>query len=129
MVRECKGEFMLADRRYCYPLTMADAANPHPINSEARSSTCAPFSFTVFERIFKAFRLPAAMRTDNGVPFAYAIKMDAVSLPTHRYPFVRNGQIPGVDVVKASGHKWVVAAGAQKQPCVLGPITYGAQVL
>jgi putative transposase len=33
---------------------------------------CEPgfYAFTVFERIFKDFGLPAAIRTDNGVPFA-----------------------------------------------------------
>jgi transposase InsO family protein len=36
----------------------------------ALSSTRASLAFTVFERIFKEFGLPAAIRTDNGVPFA-----------------------------------------------------------
>jgi putative transposase len=65
-----KGEFMLADRRYCYPLTVTDAASRYLLCCEALSSTCASLAFTVFERIFKDFGLPAAIRTDNGVPFA-----------------------------------------------------------
>lgn len=28
------------------------------------------FAFTIFERVFKEFALPVAIRTDNGVPFA-----------------------------------------------------------
>jgi putative transposase len=47
-----KGEFMLADRRYCYPLTIT--------------------AFAVFESVFKEFGLPRAIRTDNGVPFAFS---------------------------------------------------------
>jgi putative transposase len=65
-----KGEFMLADRRYCYPLTVSDAASRYLLCCEALSSTRASLAFTVFERIFKDFGLPRAIRTDNGVPFA-----------------------------------------------------------
>jgi len=65
-----KGEFMLADRRYCYPLTITDAASRYLLCCEALSSTKEASAFTAFERTFKDFGLPAAIRTDNGVPFA-----------------------------------------------------------
>jgi putative transposase len=65
-----KGEFMLADRRYCYPLTITDAASRYLLSCEALSSTQGQYAFTVFERVFKDFGLPKAIRTDNGVPFA-----------------------------------------------------------
>jgi putative transposase len=65
-----KGEFMLADRRYCYPLTITDAASRYLLSCEALSSTKGKYAFTVFERVFKDFGLPKAIRTDNGVPFA-----------------------------------------------------------
>jgi putative transposase len=65
-----KGEFMLADQRYCYPLTITDFASRYLIGCEALSSTKAPYAFTVFERLFKDFGLPKAIRTDNGTPFA-----------------------------------------------------------
>ncbi len=65
-----KGEFMLADRRYCYPLTVTDFASRYLIACEALSTTKEAYAFTVFERVFKEFGLPAAIRTDNGVPFA-----------------------------------------------------------
>jgi putative transposase len=65
-----KGEFMLADRRYCYPLTVTDAASRYLLGCEALSSTKGKFAFSVFERIFRDFGLPQAIRTDNGVPFA-----------------------------------------------------------
>ena len=67
-----KGEFMLADRRYCYPLTITDAASRYLICCEALSGTGAEMAFTVFERIFREFGLPQAIRTDNGCPFASA---------------------------------------------------------
>lgn len=65
-----KGEFMLADRRYCYPLTISDFASRYLISCDALSTTKAVYAFSVFERAFKDFGLPRAIRTDNGVPFA-----------------------------------------------------------
>jgi len=65
-----KGEFMLADRRYCYPLTISDFASRYLISCEALGTTQEAYAFVVFERAFKEFGLPRAIRTDNGVPFA-----------------------------------------------------------
>jgi putative transposase len=67
-----KGEFMLANRRYCYPLTITDFASRYLLTCEALSTTKEKFAFTVFERAFKEFGLPQRIRTDNGVPFASA---------------------------------------------------------
>ncbi|HEY3786394.1 MAG TPA: helix-turn-helix domain-containing protein [Steroidobacteraceae bacterium] len=50
-----KGEFMLADRRYCYPLTITDFAGRYLISCEALKSTRAMYAFTVFEQTFKDF--------------------------------------------------------------------------
>ncbi len=65
-----KGEFMLADRRYCYPLTVTDFASRYLIACEALHTTKELYAFAVFESAFKEFGLPRAIRTDNGVPFA-----------------------------------------------------------
>jgi putative transposase len=65
-----KGEFMLADRRYCYPLTISDFASRYLVACEALSTTKESYAFSVFEAAFKQFGLPRAIRTDNGVPFA-----------------------------------------------------------
>src|SRR5436309_6555692 len=65
-----KGEFMLADRRYCYPLTISDFASRYVFACEALSTTKEAYAFSVFEAVFKQFGLPRAIRTDNGVPFA-----------------------------------------------------------
>jgi putative transposase len=65
-----KGEFMLADRRYCYPLTITDYASRYLITCDALSTTREVYAFPVFERAFKDFGLPITIRTDNGVPFS-----------------------------------------------------------
>jgi putative transposase len=67
-----KGEFMLGNRRYCYPLTITDFASRYLLTCEALGTTQEKFAFTVFERTFKEFGLPHVIRTDNGVPFASA---------------------------------------------------------
>ena len=67
-----KGEFMLANRRYCYPLTITDFATRFLITCDALATTKEMYAFTVFERTFQEFGLPRAIRTDNGVPFASA---------------------------------------------------------
>lgn len=65
-----KGEFMLGDKRYCYPLTITDYASRFLLCTEALSSTREDFAFETFTRIFKEFGLPRSIRTDNGIPFA-----------------------------------------------------------
>ena len=67
-----KGEFLLANGRYCYPLTITDFASRYLIACEALSTTKARYAFAVFERAFQEFGLPHAIRTDNGIPFASA---------------------------------------------------------
>ena len=65
-----KGEFMLGNRQYCYPLTVTDYSSRFLLACEGLESTQSTFAFTVFERVFKEYGLPQAIRTDNGVPFA-----------------------------------------------------------
>ena len=65
-----KGEFMLADQRYCYPLTITDFASRYLLCCDALGTTKEMYAFTVFERAFRDFGLPLSIRTDNGVPFA-----------------------------------------------------------
>ncbi|MBL8198846.1 MAG: IS481 family transposase [Gammaproteobacteria bacterium] len=65
-----KGEFLLGSKQYCYPLTVTDYRSRYLLACEGMASTRSDFAFSVFERAFKDFGLPAAMRTDNGPPFA-----------------------------------------------------------
>ena len=65
-----KGEFQLADKRYCYPLTVTDHASRYLLLCEALASNREDSAFLAFERLFKEKGLPRAIRSDNGVPFA-----------------------------------------------------------
>src|SRR5258707_3913656 len=60
-----KGEFLLGNRHYCYPLTVTDHASRFLLTCEALSSTCEDYAFTGFERLFKERGLPANIRSDN----------------------------------------------------------------
>jgi transposase InsO family protein len=65
-----KGEFKLGNGRYCYPLTVTDHASRFLLLCEALESTAEDTALTAFEQLFLERGLPAAIRSDNGVPFA-----------------------------------------------------------
>jgi transposase InsO family protein len=65
-----KGQFMLGNHKYCYPLTITDYRSRYLFACEGLESVKEKGSFSVFERVFRDFGLPAAIRTDNGVPFS-----------------------------------------------------------
>ena len=67
-----KGEFLLGNKRYCYPLTITDYASRYLLACDSLESTKEKFAFTTFERVFKEFGLPKVIRTDNGLPFSSA---------------------------------------------------------
>lgn len=67
-----KGQFMLGNKKYCYPLTITDQRSRYLLACEGLESVKETGAFPVFERTFKEFGLPTAIRTDNGVPFASA---------------------------------------------------------
>jgi transposase InsO family protein len=67
-----KGEFKLGNKTYCYPLTVTDHASRYLLLCEALQSTREDLACTAFDRLFRERGLPAAIRSDNGVPFASA---------------------------------------------------------
>jgi transposase InsO family protein len=81
-----KGEFMLADRRYCYPLTITDFASRYLIACEALHSTKEAFAFSVFESAFQEFGLPKARLSVlprlNAVRMALSLLAAPSSAPT-----------------------------------------------
>ncbi len=65
-----KGQFRTGNRLYCYPLTIADQHTRFLLECRGLLSTQTVTAKPVFERAFREYGLPVAMRTDNGVPFA-----------------------------------------------------------
>ena len=74
-----KGEFMLADRRYCYPLTVTDYHSRFLLCCEGLQSTKEVTALGVFEHLFREYGLPKRIRSDNGVPFASAHALHGLS--------------------------------------------------
>jgi transposase InsO family protein len=64
-----KGAFKLGNDRYCYPLTVTDHASRFLLLCEALDSTREEPAIAAFQHLFER-GLPAAIRSDNGVPFA-----------------------------------------------------------
>ena len=65
-----KGQFRTGDRRYCFPLTIADHHTRYLLACRGVLSTQTIVAKPIFERVFREYGLPIAIRTDNGVPFA-----------------------------------------------------------
>ncbi len=65
-----KGHFRTRDGLYCYPLTIADQHTRYLLACHGLLSTKGVEVRPVFERLFREYGLPDAIRTDNGVPFA-----------------------------------------------------------
>lgn len=74
-----KGEFLMGNQSYCYPLTVTDFSSRYLIACEALETTKEPYAFSVFERAFKEYGLPKAIRTDNGNPFSNVQAMFGLS--------------------------------------------------
>ena len=70
---DLKGDFSLGDGVRCYPLTVCDAYSRYFLGIEAYGhhprTQHVQEAFTV---IFREYGLPAAIRSDNGTPFATA---------------------------------------------------------
>ncbi len=65
-----KGQFRTGDGIYCYPLTVADQHTRYLLGCQGLLSTNGAGVRPIFDRLFRTYGLPRAIRTDNGVPFA-----------------------------------------------------------
>lgn len=64
-----KGHFEVGKQR-CHPLTITDGFSRFLLNCTALTTTLTRLAKRVFEAAFREYGLPAAIRTDNGPPFA-----------------------------------------------------------
>lgn len=67
-----KGQFRTADGQVCYPLTVTDSYSRYLLGVDGLVSVSEPYSWPVFERLFRCYGLPQIIRSDNGSPFAAA---------------------------------------------------------
>lgn len=65
-----KGQFPTRDGVWCFPLTIGDQHTRYLLACRGLPNIKGQGARPVFERTFRDFGLPRAIRTDNGVPFA-----------------------------------------------------------
>ena len=65
-----KGQFRMGDSTWCYPLTLSDNMSRYLLMCRGVGSPCYGDTQKWFEWAFRKYGLPAAIRTDNGIPFA-----------------------------------------------------------
>jgi len=65
-----KGWFRAGNGERCEPLTITDHASRFGLACDVLERGTLPTVRPVFERIFREYGLPGALRTDNGLPFA-----------------------------------------------------------
>ena len=69
MTVDYKGEFLLGNHRYCYPLTVVDYISRFIFACAAFASTQYAHTRRAFEVVFREYGLPLAILSDNGSPF------------------------------------------------------------
>jgi transposase InsO family protein len=69
MTIDYKGQFLLGNHRYCYPLTIANHVSRFLMACDAFASTKYAQTRQTSERVFGEFGLPRAILSDNGSPF------------------------------------------------------------
>jgi transposase InsO family protein len=65
-----KGQFRTGNGKLCYPLTITDNFSRYLLCCKALDHPSFRETMPCFERVFKEYGLPVAIRTDNGAPFA-----------------------------------------------------------
>jgi transposase InsO family protein len=65
-----KGQFRLGCGNYCYPFTLTDNYSRYLLGCHGLAHPAYEPTRYRFEKAFREYGLPNAIRTDNGVPFA-----------------------------------------------------------
>lgn len=66
-----KGKFLMGNRVYCHPLTIADSRSRFLFTAKAMSRENFKSAKMEFTSVFRRFGLPQQIHTDNGVPFGF----------------------------------------------------------
>lgn len=65
-----KGDFALGNQQRCYPLTVSDNYSRYVLLCQGLNRPSRANVLPYFERLFREYGLPWAIRSDNGSPFA-----------------------------------------------------------
>lgn len=86
-----KGHFRTGDGTRCHPLTIADCFSRFVLRCQSLTAETTELVKPVFEAAFHEYGLPAAIRTDNGPPFA---STGLVGLSRLAVWFIKLGIVP-----------------------------------
>ena len=64
-----KGKFLMSNKIYCHPLTIADSKSRFVFTAKAHYKETYTNAKAEFTRVFRKYGLPKQMHTDNGSPF------------------------------------------------------------
>ena len=92
MTADYKGQFLMGDKTWCYPLTIADPFSRYVFAIEALTSTQMEGTKRGFEAVFREFGIPRQMISDNGMPFCSSQSLGGLTQLSRRW--IELGIIP-----------------------------------
>lgn len=64
-----KGKFLMGNKKYCHPLTIADSKSRFVFTAKGHYKETLASAKAEFTRVFRKYGIPKQMHTDNGSPF------------------------------------------------------------
>ena len=64
-----KGKFLMGNKKYCHPLTIADSKSRFVFAAKGHYKENLQSAKSEFTRVFRKYGIPKQMHTDNGSPF------------------------------------------------------------
>ena len=64
-----KGKFLMGNKKYCHPLTIADSKSRYIFSAKAHYTENYKSVKEEFTRVFRTYGIPRQVHTDNGIPF------------------------------------------------------------
>ena len=87
-----KGKFLMGNKIYCHPLTIADSKSRFLFTAKGHYQETLKSAKAEFTRVFRTYGIPLQMHTDNGIPFG---SVRAIQRYTQlSYWFIELGIIP-----------------------------------
>ena len=87
-----KGKFLMGNKKYCHPLTIADSKSRFLFTAKAHYKENYKSAKEEFTRVFRKFGLPKQVHTDNGTPFGSVSAIQRFT--TLSYWFIDLGILP-----------------------------------
>ncbi|SHG08213.1 Transposase InsO and inactivated derivatives [Mariniphaga anaerophila] len=87
-----KGKFLMGNKKYCHPLTIADSKSRFLFTAKAHHKENYKSVKEEFTRVFRKFGLPKQVHTDNGIPFGSVSAIQRFT--TLSYWFIDLGVLP-----------------------------------